>query len=1181
MSWLGPVAKKSLEVLGQGLENFKKDYDQQQDQERQEEAALAQTQYLDGKFSQAALNAQRTHAEVVELSHELPPYIAQIKSAITELERNFATRLSLAPALPSSVETFLRTQGVALSDIQTILQNPPVNRLLTEQLVTLQNIDTRLQQAQTQAATLARLNEGEAVFNQLTAIGIQHGSPVLAHIGGMGVVAMQAAKMLSAAELAGGIGNISVLGPMGVALSATMWIMNMFFSEDRDSGLQGLSQQIVALNQVINTHMQNMHLRFDRVEGRLTAIQHGMHQIQQNQQAMLSLQKDTYRLIQCCFQRITEKLHNMQNENRFSHERIISALRHLAYVGELDKLKNTKVELTEKYNAARVLAKKRHVTDSDRTAAIVLLSELHTAVINIASIASNGLREYQHIMHDPEQSFQYLHTHIHTKEWALVPLALEYEALMRPLSEEGIDKTLLFSHSLWGSAAHAILQLSVLPALRDYPERDIAYQKIRTHAKNAIKFMQEIGQNVALWKKLLSQHAEHCHAFQLSLAQHTAAVSERGNLGAAYTLQEYYAEGAPQTTMQALARTIDKSYLLIQQFAELGGLSEADRETLAALSQSKTLLTQSFDFTLPQSNLFHMNHFEQQLYARGGRAQHCSIGCETIGGDIVQIQEMQDGNLVEKNKILHFMLSHNDTSESMIDITLCDLETEAESRHLFWSNQAANVIPPTYSQVTAQRRFDANIDDSQAWSFTGVHQSRFWVLQVAGYVTMLDPQTKEWLSCNHDNMPSVVLVPKELRQHGGRNTDSTYATLMNDTCLLTNRFNWSDKNNVVVDFFAFDLSERRWLVTHEKEWLPTRPLDIPKTALPAPNQVCCQSLQDNTWFSLFTLSVQNGHACVGRYVKGLTGANNREWSIDQPMHHDDIAIKSVSQVTAEKVKIQGKESIVIVASAKMRVGNKLVFFMQDTRAIINDPNSRMESCEYILPKIHATPDLQAMQLKPVTMGGRDYLLVTLLNPEYRQLVFCFDPHNKKVTAFAPGPVIFPEWQEKPDDLHVGQRQQQPGFYPLGLSTRVIYKADTIELHTAVAKRKDNGQPNWCVSQEYYLIAPLIKAHFDAYNIVITPATTPSTQANYIEDFRLLADTRETELRSLGVLPEQEERVEEAEEEQKEAPPRSSAITPLHDIRRRASARATPNRHSSSSASASSGQDARTPSLKLW
>lgn len=1104
----------------------------------------------------------------------LRPYVDYLtqdnRNRIAKIEKSQAN-LSANTLSHADMERFLLNHSVSPADITAAINDSEIVNVLQAQLQLLQRQDAELQLKKTQDQYLSAFQGGELIFGTLSQLGARLQSPALVTAGKTGVLAMQMAKgieMYSAcfSGAAAATSLVSMVLPAGLIAAATFGFIDLLFNnKTAPNQLNQISELIGSLSQRLDAHISGIHSQLDAIAGGIVQLGGMMHQSLQNQEKIYRLQHATYELVGRCFGIMDSGLRDLRSEQKASYEHIRSELRNLHDLGELNQLIAQEEKVTRKIAALIALERQEGLDPSVKALRLVeLLSHLSSHIQESSSPNWNGARKYALIRNKQELSIHYLYSRFQSGDYALGPLAEEFEEITKTkLQDSGIKKESLFANTLWEQAAVGYLKISQLPSFKELDCLS-TLTAIEEQAENAVKFMRHIGNSTVLFRRLIQGHQEYCHEFQFLVCQLTAGKEYKKGLGrpeAKDNLASYFSDGAERVAIERLCSKIDKVFLLLQQFALLGGLSAQDKQKIAALSTSETLLQQSFCFTDRESLTDYVSHLWNSSYLTSPYVpQEPYTGFDTVGGQLVEGKIIQ---LTISNYPSSFSAAH---PRLMIDVGLYDVKAHRSQRTVFDSaGQPNHTLPiPFDYKKSAHRRYDFNRHQgaNENWYWSSSHTwkpASYWyvgypvprhtpphlVVMTGGNVALFDLEHKDWLDCDNQHTPAVFAVPNT----GGGGLKITYNSLVVLDTLIINSFDWhSSPTHVLLNVHAFDLFNRHWIEpsTDPQHFFPRKNFKLTKELVKTPNQLFYQVIDNHRLSSatqyivgLVVIAQEKLHLnIVSKSVPNPVYRNNalykENWKT-HPWSHFPIEAQEISQLKSTVLQCGKEKLLLLVASIKTKDNHhKLVFFKQSIGYGYFD--RKFEFSEYLLPEVNEVADLQAIQLAPVTLGGRDYLLVTLLSPDFRFLVFCFDPQTKQVIQLPNGPFAFKE-------APVYANNQKP---LKSLSIAVAYVDEMAMLYfifPVLVDMPGQQQPQWKMNITPYKLAPCMQASFEAIRLdVVSPtaalSSAPSGFSLSILGIQLLAKQQKARIEqyrqaqdSLNLSPENsdEEEIDSEEE----------------------------------------------------
>ena len=355
--------------------------------------------------------------------------------------------------------------------------------------------------------------------------------------------------------------------------------------------------------------------------------------------------------------------------------------------------------------------------------------------------------------------------------------------------------------------------------------------------------------------------------------------------------------------------------------------------------------------------------------------------------------------------------------------------------------------------------FNTTVD--HAWAsvshFISMHGKPYYVLFSggSGNVAMYNIKDDKWLECENDNSPARFSVPLpsfpqfhvQLRLPSPHTT--CYTHVIRDKYLIVNRVEKNSKDEVhpKISFAAFNLETQKWLLSYAVNDLFNHTsynpyLESPLKKPYSPNQFFINKIRPMGQKEAMTYGIIQAGEKLGAtfYFKPVDNIEFFDPSVkkDQVIHsphYFPIKAKVINQTRSEVLSVNGENILIIPTSITTEDGkNKLVFLLADFNKNIYD------HFEYDLPSVNLNADWQAMHTTVAMIGGKQQLIVTLLDPDYRMMIFSYDPASKHVTRLEDGPKLEPlEIQDnkirvlRKDDMDhhlLKTRKMYPGYYPV-------------------------------------------------------------------------------------------------------------------------------------------------------
>lgn len=1035
-------------------------------------------------------------------------------------------------------------------------QDPDSWKEAKNALSQLKEYESALAKQQDQAQCIAFFQGVGTVFNTLAASGNQE----LAHIGKVGAPIMQGLVAVETlwGVFSGGAGSLSTLGlfgsmgAIGGLIGAGIGLLNVLMGSDDEEQQQRLMEEFNALHQHIDMFRREMHERFDHVDNAIANLSNMLssycRQILKNQDTLFKQNKAHIELSLQGFRTVSHMLAELRQENKTLHQRTFNKVSYLASAKENEELQTLKEKGKEKINLIRSHAKHYPgATLDDAQGDYYMLKQFNKLVSvleNSVSLDRNGATKCADCKNDPLESSQFLIKRDQMKDDSLGFLASEMERITgKHLIDAGIHKDMLPTTGVWFQLVEQLIYLSRLPQFATLDSSDL-FQSIKAQTDNLEKFIQEIQKN-DLIPILLKRHQENLEAIQQLVYQRftieratvqgkeqklNVSMDKKLNVG------DYLTDLAAHPLMQQL----DYNYLLLNCFAQLGGVNPDLQQHIAKLDQSSDLLKQPFNFNeapviltddnkngptfydsaMADNHRFTLRHEYSEevaahLYGNPGSEKMAFMRCLSWSG----------GPYASLN------VAHFDPAIGKVTSGEKYLTTQTNDAAPFQYKGAEKTLP----HVWASSHVVTMNNKPYLALFTGG----------SGYGALYDIEAEKWLTCDNNNRPEFA-VPLEInRRHLGMFTNkkapntTSYTQILRDRYLLVEKLVWpekyefetkpvaqkTDKSKIYLNlakspileyevlgqygilhkgsidftsdlqtiysflpnpfainqlesilnrlgmkekihqtmadrghlpqgpeihFDAFDLQKRRWLSSgwevhnlfNDSSYIAyiEPPLRYHKKI--SPNQFFINKISPvgKNEAMVYGIVQPNGkNIATSIYYKRIDAEGVFKPGVEkkEAVHGNysfPIATQTIHQTRSEMLKIGNENELITVSSITSEDGKqKLVIISHDFFG------NKHEAKAIDIPQLHPNSDWQAMRTAVATIGGKQHLIISALDPEFRMLLFSYDPATKELTRLPDGPQLdFLKFDDRndshlrelQDDHLMRTREEDPGFYPV-------------------------------------------------------------------------------------------------------------------------------------------------------
>jgi len=875
-------------------------------------------------------------------------------------------------------------------------------------------------------------------------------------------------------------------GVIGLGFS----LLDHFMREEQPDllgeALQTISQQIREVHTEVTDVKHMLYSGLRHLSEMMFHLSKGLEQLSEQQ-------RQTFELARRGFQVVQTALQDIRIENNTFHQRILADLGYLIDIAESKELSHYKQEIQECVDLIRFHLEQK---ESDKSKLKTQLFKLRSKIKKVCATELNGATEFLKLKHDPRQAAGFLLRRLSNGDDALGFLAEEFERITKKsLSKLGIEKDKLFCSSLWVQGATDYLELLSQPTFQEV-ESERSLKEVSDQSNNVVKFMSAIGQSKII-EKLLAKHDEYLHELQLLILSRMNAKKTRREEKETkdhqqtkvtkHTLKEYFSNPADRALLDELLYKIDYNYLLINRFVEIGGFVNK-KQIVGDLEYSTTLWNKSFNFTeiptttvAPYYDLMEpaFINFQNPIYGYNvPNYQYINANLEIIGGHKVKIDGKDNFVFMSCGVVAPYSWNA-DTGLSAGSVTFSIICHDVVTNKVSTPMTTSSGIPSNYKLHTS-----GNAD----WAWASSHvvtladNKPYFVFFTggSGHVAMFDLEEQKSLACDNSKPFSFSVPMPSFRGnrfgHQSTLTTTCYTHIAFNRVLMIHQVDWqSTPDYAVVKYYSYDLENRRRI-----EYQNLSGMEIAKTCLKSPNQLFFQTIQsyDNSDMTILSgLLVPGDSITLGISSRKF---DNEELSLDTSWtYHADISIPiqatEINQVRSETI---GNNQLIVSSIKTKENSNKLVVMFG------NYEKQDFSHFECDLPPIHEIADWQTLRTTVFSMGGKSYAIATLLDPNYKSLVFLIDPEKQQIMRLADGPQL----EFRPSvldrlprvsyyDAYLSRsRRNVPGMFPVnGYAIHVSEHEDMLTLHFSYANSNGMGGS---IELATYNLAPKVKSELD-------------------------------------------------------------------------------------------------------
>lgn len=1079
--------------------------------------------------------------EIKSNGEEIKLELASVYTSLAEVQKkcqlNPESILGSSTISDKEMGEFFLSQGATPEEVTGLYENPKHVKVAKNAVAHLKEQQKKLSCAIEAEQSLEIINGTQYFFATLAQVGMFARSPALMTVGQIGFHTMQMAN--SIVRLSSMPIGFASMQPMYMLVTAGLSLIStvLGFGDDNDEIAQRQAQQLQSALYAISLQIEELHTRFDHIEGMLRNLGGMINQVLYNQKIISDQLRETYQLTRTGFYLVQTVLHDMRAEYRDFHDRINSQLTYLIGMTEQDGLKRFGEEAKSRINYIEACATAEDEGDAAlaRKEFIALQSDIRKA----CSSHWNGQDKFsdQHSIEAPRDlslSLQFLIRRLKDKDDGLGFIAEEIEQMTKiPLISAGVKKELLPATSLWSYLVFNYIRLAQLPMFASL-HKPAFTKEIQAQADNLLKFIQYLKTNKVI-ELLLTQHQESINDLQEAILErftlHKKLLLEDKKSDAKQEkmmrIGDYFSNGEDKALFDKMKHQIDYQYFLLQRLATLTGASPELSHQIALQDRGIDLLTQSYDFNeKPEPQV--VGAYNDSLSAGASLTPRRHVypymheSLEKFGGLLY-------GSPGEEKMLFvstyGYSTDWNGGGYLSFGINQLDLtngkETNLSTVYTNVTDPKSKYFPRTFPLLEYKDNWHKTCNHTWA-SFEIAHSSVWfpspaslvWFSGGSGYVSVFDIHSKQWMTIPGKKPFHVPLdghLDYDRNRFGGTVPKMTcYTHIINKDYssapyLLVNKVEWNKekenkeegyKGEAYVRFEICDLQER-WLEPDEINTLFNCKV-IPSDGwgwvlkgsdtAPTPNQFFIKPIK-HYGFSILTQTIIYGlikpikdNVELEMHYCEIKPSADKQENLFKPEGLEfinqslPIALSEVYQTSSENMIVNGKSLLTLVSSVQTKnKKNKLLFINADIY------NNHYETSELELPSVHDVPDWQAMRTTTTTIMGKPHLIVTLLDPEYRMMIFSYDPAAKKARRLADGPTL--EFI-KPDDrmqLRGGdwylrtRRKLLPGFYPVNtISIQAVQMGGMDTLLISYPKPQYPHSTNYQIQVQRYPLAPALK-----------------------------------------------------------------------------------------------------------
>lgn len=1020
---------------------------------------------------------------------------------------------------PSEFKKLLAQQGMSADKITAIIKqaNQPLHDQLNEIQLKQDKLETQKDYllafqgldkfAQTIAKIGYKIQSKELV---VFAGGLSSISEIGSGLSMLGYFSSGAAAEIGIGATVMGAASIFT-GVVGLSFAVLNYCTKEEESDELGQALQVINQKLDEITTGINDIKNVLHSGFRQLSEMMLHLSKGLEHLSEQQ-------RQTFELARRGFQAVQSTLQDMRAANRLFHKRILEDLDYLTYRVESKELSQHKQVMQECIDSIKFHLQEEKV---DVRSVQENLFKLRSKINSLSTKEVNGAAEHSKLKDNPRQAATFLLRRLSMDDSALGFLAEEFESITGVnLAKKGVKKEKLFATGLWNESVNTYLQLALEPNC--LPISDKSLDEITEQSENARKFMCEIGHSDIL-EKLFERHEKYLHELQLLIlsrmdARRKSKDKEQKQVHSKAPVRKMLKDYFLEQDLEVLDNLLDKidyNYVLINRFVDLGGFQNKE-EIVNAIENRRDILKKLFNFYEAPTRT--VNQYCDYLepvalsYPIVGynkpQYKYDNANMEIIGGNAIKIKGKEHLIFISTGIIAPG--SHESFRSGRVEVTLSLYDVTSNKVSATFRNAAYPghsqflPVPVTYKFNPAQK---ANWAWGSGHTVTLSDGDSYFVLFTggSGHVSMWNLTKQEPVECDNST-PFAFDVMLPIIEGGRRDmllyskskfSMTSHTDVLFNRMLIVYKIDWQRTKKVALNFEAYDLEKRRKL-----EYGNLQGFEVDKQFLTTPNQMFFQTV--NNWTT--RSEVVWGALVPGKTISVMFASKNItrkdlsvdvSWTIHKTLEIP-IEAKTINQVRCE---IVNRRLFITASISTGNNANKLICIHGSLRNHRDELDQSFEYFELDLPEvctvvngqdiarpmIHSVADWQTMRTAVFEMGGRSYVIATLLDPTYTPLVFLIDPMNKQITRLADGPKIEFAPSGLQSHMRLGEgfdpylsnsRKGSPGQFPVnGYSIHVSELDGMLTLYFSYANSNPVlGVPtSGSVQTTPYLLAPQIKS----------------------------------------------------------------------------------------------------------
>ncbi len=1008
---------------------------------------------------------------------------------------------------------FLLKCSVSPTEIAELYSNPCQLNTARQAIGYLKNQEQQLVCAMEAEQSLEMIQGTQHFFSTLTQIGMFTHSKVLMTVGQVGFSTMQiASSIVKLSTIPFGFKSFE---PMSMLLSAGMGLIStvLGFQDDSAEIEARRAEQLQMALYTISCQIAELHSRFDHIEGMLRQVSGMINQVLYNQKILSDQVRSTYQLTLAGFHWVGSFLQDFRAENRHYHDRLNNQFSYLIGLTEHKELQAFTEEVKSRINYINRMVKSDDISDLAKKEFIQLESDINKC----CSRDWNGQKEFS-ILHQNQKSdktrnlllpLQFLRGRLKNHDDALGFLAEEIEYVTeKTLDSDGIKKELLPVTSLWFYLISHYIHLSSIPQFESLRNSTFIIE-VEAFAQNLLKFLNYIKSNDVV-NKLFKKHKEKLNQFQsqiftrFAIKRQLSIEDKKSDFKKNKIMRvgDYFSNGEDKELLEEMNHSIDYYYFLTVRLSHLAGYSKDTQAQIEKLTRSANLLTQAFDFNEWPETATAGAYFDSIFTAYS--LTPCRHSYPYMHESLEKYGGLVYGAVGEEKMLFTSVYAYSSDWNGGACVHLGLNQLDIATGKMTTINNihpSDNPRKPTFPLSEYKGNFHqsanhvwASFHFVDSW-VGGSGPSLVWFSGGSGYVSIYDIKNNEWKTVSGTKSFHVPL------DYNCRTapTKTSYTNIitgpLEEPYLLVNEVEWNKESKEAYVRFNVCNLESGWLKPEEIDDLfatkviPTKRDEawVLRSNILAitPNQFFIKLMKvfDKKCLVYGLINpkdenteIQMEYSYLGSEAKEKGFINFRSKTIP-------VLVSQVYQTASES---HGYSTLTLISSIKTKdEKNKLLFINTN----VNSAYSHYETYEYELPPIHSCADWQAMQTTVVTIIGKPYIIVTLLDPEYRMMVFCYDPSKKKdaVMRLPNGPTLefiqpdsrvnFGHWD---CDRHLQKRRNTfPGFYPV--NTIAIKGLPLGNMSTLmISYPKPSGSSQYFIQVQQYPLMPHLKMESSWY-----------------------------------------------------------------------------------------------------